>query len=117
MTAADPPDVPLVPEFEAPTREAWLALVAKVLDGADVEECLASRTADGSPLQPPYTRGDRGGTAALTGRSVYFAGGWDVRQRHAEADAKAANAAILEDLGGGTTSLLLQIEAPGQVGL
>ena len=40
-------------------------------------------------------------------------GGWDVRQRHVETDPKAANAAILEDLEGGGTSVLLQIQAPG----
>ena len=55
--------------------------------------------------------------AALTARTALFPGGWDIRQRHAEPDAKAANAAILEDLAGGATSLLLQITAPGQAGM
>ncbi|NJO34510.1 MAG: methylmalonyl-CoA mutase, partial [Rhodospirillales bacterium] len=40
-----------------------------------------------------------------------------MRQRHIETDPKAANAAILEDLVGGGTSVLLQIQAPGQAGL
>jgi methylmalonyl-CoA mutase len=51
------------------------------------------------------------------GRSGWYPGGWDVRQRHAEPDPKAANAAILEDVASGGTSLLLQIQAPGQTGL
>ena len=41
------PDVPLAAEFEPPTREAWLALVEKVLKGGDFEKRLVSRTADG----------------------------------------------------------------------
>lgn len=110
-------DLALVPEFEPPTREAWLALVAKVLKGADFEKRLVARTADGLAIQPLYTRADAVASAALGGRTVYFPGGWDIRQRHAEPDPAAANAAILEDLGGGVTSLILQIRAPGQAGL
>ena len=41
-TPADPPDRPadgpLVPEFEPPAREAWLALVDKVLKGGRFRE-------------------------------------------------------------------------------
>ena len=112
-----PADGPLVPEFEPPAREAWLALVDKVLKGADFDRRLVSRTADGMAVQPLYTRADAVQGAALTARTAYFPGGWDIRQRHAEPDAKAANAAILEDLTGGATSLLLQIMAPGQAGM
>ena len=110
-------DLALIPEFEPATREAWLGLVAKVLKGADFEKRLVARTADGLALQPLYTRSDRVEGAGATGRTAYFPGGWDIRQRHAEPDPKAANAAILEDLEGGATSLLLQITAPGQAGL
>ena len=120
-STTDPPDQPadgpLVPEFEPPAREAWLALVAKVLKGADFEKRLVSRTADGLAIQPLYTRPDAVVGAGAVVRTAYFPGGWDIRQRHAEADAKVANAAILEDLTGGATSLLLQITAPGQAGM
>ena len=111
------PEEALVPEFEPPAREAWLALVAKVLKGGDFEKRLVARTADGIPVQPLYTRGDAIVGAEPTGRTAYFPGGWDIRQRHAEPDAGAANAAILDDLAGGATSLVLQIKAPGQSGL
>ena len=49
-----------------PTREAWLALVDKVLKGGDFEKRLVSRTADGLAVQPLYTRADarRGGAGA-----------------------------------------------------
>src|SRR5688572_30318341 len=106
--------VPLAAGFEPPSREAWLKLVEKVLKGADFEKRLVARTADGLALQPLYTRTDAVAGAHLTARTAYFPSGWDIRQRHAEADPKAANAAILEDLTGGATSILLQVTAPGQ---
>jgi len=110
-------DMPLVPEFDPPSREAWLALVEKVLKGADFDRRLVSRTADGLALQPLYTRADAApGGQAVRGRTD-AAGRWDIRQRHADPDPKSANAAILEDLMGGATSLLLQVEAPGQAGI
>ncbi|HET7154404.1 MAG TPA: methylmalonyl-CoA mutase subunit beta, partial [Hyphomicrobiaceae bacterium] len=111
------PDVPLAAEFEPPTREAWLTLVEKALKGGDFEKRLVSRTADGLALQPLYTRSDERTAALPAGRTGWFPGGWDVRQRHIETDPKAANAAILDDLVGGGTSVLLQIQAPGQAGL
>src|SRR4051794_8593592 len=101
----------LVPEFEPPAREAWLALVEKVLKGGEFEKRLVARTADGLALQPLYTRGDHVEGSSLAGRTPFFAGGWDIRQRHGEPDPKTANAAILDDLTGGATSLLLQITA------
>jgi methylmalonyl-CoA mutase len=109
--------IPLVPEFDAASREAWLKLVDKVLKGAHFSQRLVSRTADGISISPLYGRAD----AAAGPDSAAYAGGfparWDIRQRHAEPDPRRANAAILEDLTGGVTSLLLQIEAPGQAGL
>jgi methylmalonyl-CoA mutase len=109
-------DFALIPEFEPATRQAWLALVDKVLRGSGFEQRLVSHTADGLSVEPLYTRSD--GVAGMTApRTAYFPGGWDIRQRYAEPDPKAANAAILDDLAGGVTSLLLQIRAPGQAGL
>jgi methylmalonyl-CoA mutase len=110
------PDVALAAEFEPPSREAWLGLVAKVLKGGDFAKRLVSRTADGLSVQPLYTA-DTVPDAVAAGRSGWFPGGWDVRQCHVEPEPKAANKAILEDLEGGSTSLLLQILAPGQAGL
>ena len=95
------PDVPLAAEFEPPTREAWLTLVEKVLKGADFDKRLVSRTADGLALQPLVHPQRRAHGGAPAGRTGWFPGGWDVRQRHTETDPKAANAAILEDLEGG----------------
>jgi methylmalonyl-CoA mutase len=108
---------PLTPEFQPPSREAWLALVGKAVKAADPEASLGSRSADGIAVKPLYTRADAVGEAGAIGRAGWFPGGWDVRQHHADTDPKAANGAILEDLQAGATSLLLQIAAPGQAGL
>src|SRR5436309_847991 len=111
-----PADGPLEPELPPPARQDWLALVAKVLKCGDFDQRLVARTADGLAIQPLYSRADRVEGAAATGRTAYFPAGWDIRQRHAE-PGPHANAAILEDLVGGATSLLLQITAPGQAGM
>jgi methylmalonyl-CoA mutase len=117
MNEMPEPDVPLTAEFEPARREAWLTLVEKVLKGADFDKRLITSTRDGLAIQPLYTRAEEVPGAAATGRSGWYPGGWDVRQRHAEPDPEAANRAILEDLEAGATSVLLQIEAPGQAGL
>src|SRR5688572_16927340 len=111
------PDAPLTAEFEPATREAWLALVGKVLKGADFDKRLVSRPTEGIVTQPLYTRADALPAAAPASRYGWYPGGWDVRQLHLESDPQAANKAILEDLANGTISLLLQIVAPGQGGL
>jgi methylmalonyl-CoA mutase len=111
-------DAALAAGFAAPSREAWLALVEKVLKGADFDKRLVSRTADGLAIAPLATAAEAGPAGPRISKPASpFHGGWDIRQRHAEPDATRANAAILEDLEGGVTSLLLQIRAPGQSGL
>jgi len=110
-------ETPLVQDFEPPSREAWLSLVQKVLKGADFEKRLVSRSADGIAIQPLYTRADEVEGAAPVGRTGWFPGGWDVRTLHADIDPAAVNTAIHDDLQNGATSLLLQIQAPGQSGL
>jgi methylmalonyl-CoA mutase len=113
--------------FSAPERAQWLALVEKALKGADFERRLVARTADDLRILPLYTRDDApagigeqhpGAAPFLRGASSGgFVPPWDIRQIHAEPDPSAANAAILEDLTGGATSLKLQIAAPGWSGL
>lgn len=112
-------DVALADGFEPASREAWLKLVDKVLKGADFDKRLVARTADGLAIQPLYTRPGSSdlASAPMPGLRPAGSGQWDIRQRHAEPDPKRANAAILEDLAGGVSSLLLQIDSPGQAGI
>jgi methylmalonyl-CoA mutase len=105
--------------FPAAKVEQWRGLVDKALKGTDFEKRLVSRTADGLHINPLYTRADALASAADTvpGAAPFTRGmkpvregnGWDIRTFHIESDPKAANAAILEDLEGGVTSIGLQV--------
>jgi methylmalonyl-CoA mutase len=107
---------PLAADFPAPDDAQWRVLVDKILKGAAFDKRLVSKTADGLAIKPLYTRADEAAQIAIAVPSREGLG-WDVRQRHVEADPAAANTAILEDLAGGVTSITLQIAAPGQAGL
>ncbi len=106
-------------DFPAASIDEWRALVEKALKGADFEKRLVSRTADGLKINPLYTRGDalQSTVDALPGKPPLTRGaqpvrdglGWDIRTFHIESDPKATNAAILEDLEGGVTSIALQV--------
>jgi methylmalonyl-CoA mutase len=117
---------PLAADFEAATREQWLALVDKAIKGADFEKKLVSRTADGIRVEPIYVRtgaspalqGAVPGAAPFTrGTKAEVAGlGWEIRQRIGAADPSLANKQILTELEGGANGIVLEIEAPGQLG-
>ena len=116
-------DLQLAADFAPATHEAWLALVEKVLKGGDFETRLVSHTLDGIRIAPLYTRDDAlpGAERASPGAAPYTRGtkaaggspGWDIRQLHLGTDPQEANAAILEDLRGGATSIALQPPADG----
>jgi methylmalonyl-CoA mutase len=119
-------DMALAADFPRPAEADWLRLVDKAIKGGDFERRLVSRTADGIRIEPLYTR-----RHAIAGRDVLAPGaaplirgtrqadgsGWDIRQIAVDPDPIAANTAILDDLAGGTTSVLLRIAAPGWSGI
>jgi methylmalonyl-CoA mutase len=117
----------LMGDFDAATSADWMALVAKVLRGSEDEKRHVSYTVDGLAIQPLYTQNEAlpNSSHALPGVAPFTRGtkapgrhsGWDIRQIHAETDPAKANAAILDDLAGGATSIQLQIAAPGWFGL
>jgi methylmalonyl-CoA mutase len=121
--STDAPIMPLAAGFPEANREAWLSLVEKAIKGADFEKKMAGKTADGLRIEPIYTRADAlpSAGAALPGSAPLTRGthaaprglGWDIRQYHSGTDAKAINAAILEDLAGGTTSIALLVGPSG----
>ncbi len=114
---SEPQETRLADGFPAATLDHWRALVEKALKGADFEKRLVKRTADGLTINPLYTRSDAlantvnllPGEAPLTRGVKPVRAGWDIRTFHIENDPKAANAAILEDLEGGVTSIGLQV--------
>ncbi len=103
-------------EFEPVDRADWLAAVDDVLQGRSFDEALVSRTRDGLEIQPLYTADAAAADLADLADPDAFAvpadaerirDGWDIRQRHHVGDAAAANAAILDDLANGVTSIEL----------
>ncbi|HEY8301310.1 MAG TPA: methylmalonyl-CoA mutase subunit beta [Jatrophihabitans sp.] len=101
-------------DFPAASEDDWRALVAGVLrrsgrpDTADPVEALTANTYDDIAIRPLYPAGP---DPALD--RVARDGAWDVRTRHRDPDAAAANAAILNDLETGATSLWLTIGTGG----
>ena len=96
--------------------------------GAPLEKKLVTNTYEGIDLQPVYTLSDsvgEGDAAGLPGQPPYIRGtralgatitGWDLRQEHAISEPKVANEAILADLEGGVTSLLLILDRAARSG-
>ena len=132
VVPVEPDELALAAEFPAPERDAWVSLVDQVVRragriggdaaaGAGVE-ALSWTTPDGIRVRPLYTADDvPAGVAEATGvpgSAPFVRGGsatgpapdgWDVRQRHAEPDAEAAGAAVLDDLENGGTSVWLAV--------
>ena len=110
-------ELKLAADFAPATRADWLKLVEKAIKGGDFEKRLVSYSADGLRIEPLYTR-DMAPSGAGTDFSARAdSPGWDIRQMHIEQDPAAANAAILEDLEGGATSIALQVAPAGWPGL
>src|SRR5436190_13517133 len=123
------PEFTLRDDFPPVDYVEWRALAEADLEGAAFEQKLVTHTYEGIDVQPVYTRRDRPGEddpAGFPGLPPFVRGacplgavqtGWDLRQEHAHPDLKAANQAILEDLRGGVTSLLLRLDLAARNGL
>ena len=106
----------LAGDFPSASLPDWRRLVDKALNGGDFDHRLVARTADGLRIEPLFSQRPAG-SVALPTLSRHQGLAWDIRQVQAETDPAAVNAAILEDLTGGATSVLLQIAAPGLSGV
>jgi methylmalonyl-CoA mutase len=123
-----PSEFTLGDEFPPVAYEAWRALAEADLQGASFEQKLVTHTYEGIDIQPLYTRRDRPGNGqanGLPGLAPFVRGsrpmgaadtGWDLRQEHLNPDLGVTNQAILEDLEGGVTSLLLRFDAAARNG-
>jgi methylmalonyl-CoA mutase len=123
------PEFTIQDDFPPVDYDPWRALAEADLQGASFEQKLITHTYEGIDIQPVYTRRDRPGAGdpnGLPGLPPFVRGarplgavqtGWDVRQEHTHPDLAAANRAILEDLQGGVTSLLLRLDSAARNGL
>ncbi len=114
------PELSLAGDFPDVSEADWLALVDKVLKGADFESVLVSRSRDGLPIRPLYTRGDEDARAHRRLTRLLAPGdaqaGWDIRTEHELLDPADTNRAILDDLQQGATSIALGIGGTGPDG-
>ncbi len=123
------PEFTLCNDFPPADYAAWRSLAEADLDGASFEQRLVTHTYEGIDLQPVYGRRDwpgEGDPVGFPGLPPFVRGarplgavqtGWDLRQEHAHPDLDATNRAILDDLQGGVTSLLLRLDVAGRNGL
>jgi methylmalonyl-CoA mutase len=81
----------------------WRKLADAVLKGADFDEVLTSKTADGIRIEPLYPKAE--GRAPIIGRAP--GAPWLIMQRVDDADAARANAQALTDLENGANGLTL----------
>jgi methylmalonyl-CoA mutase len=123
------PEFSLQDDFPPISYEAWRSLAEADLEGASFEQKLVTHTYEGIDIQPVYTRNDWPSEKDPDGfpglapfvRDAQPLGavqtGWDLRQEHAHPDPAITNQAILEDLQGGVTSLLLRLDFAARNGL
>jgi methylmalonyl-CoA mutase len=109
-------------DFEPVTYDAWREAVEKDLRGAPFDRKLVSHLYEGIDVRPVYTRDDvtdrpppgHAGMPPFTRGAHPIGGalcGWDIRQEFTEPEPESANAAILQDLEGGVTSVHLRLDA------
>ena len=123
------PEFSLRDDFPSVSYDEWRALAVADLEGASFEQKLVTHTYEGIDIQPVYTRRDWAGESdplGFPGMPPFMRGaqplgavqtGWDLRQEHAHPDLVVTNQAILDDLHGGVTSLLLRLDVAARYGL
>ncbi len=114
-------------DFPAADLAEWRRLAEADLGpggAALFEKKLVTRTYEGLTIRPLYTRADwPAGASGLAGASPFTRGSttlphaWDLRQERTEPTPALVNTALLEDLSGGVSSVLLRYDAAGRLGL
>jgi methylmalonyl-CoA mutase len=122
-------DFTLRDDFPPVGHDEWRPMAEADLEGASFEQKLVTHTYEGIDVQPVYTEKDwpgAGDSVGFPGLPPFVRGarplgavqtGWDLRQEHAHPDLAVTNQAILEDLQGGVTSLLLRLDFAARNGL
>ncbi len=109
-------------EFPPVDYDRWRELVEADLKGVPFEKKLVTHTYEGIDIRPIYAPKDFPGGSdphGFPGTAPFVRGssalgttitGIDLRQEHAHPDLETTNQAILADLAGGVTSLLLRLD-------
>ena len=98
-------ELPLAAEFPPASREEWLALVEKSLQGAPFDKKLVSKTYDELRIEPLYKRAER--SQPVAGRTP--SARWGVVQRLDHPDPSAANVEALHELENGATGIAILV--------
>jgi methylmalonyl-CoA mutase len=116
-------------DFPPVGYDEWRRLAEADLHGASFEQKLVTHTYEGIDILPVYTRREWASECdpfGFPGSAPFVRGarplgavqtGWDLRQEHAHPDLTETNRAILDDLQGGVTSLLLRLDSAARSGL
>jgi methylmalonyl-CoA mutase len=116
-------------DFPPASYHEWCALAEADLKGATIQQKLVTHTYDGIDIQPLYTRRNELNpniASSLSENSIFVRDvspsgvvqrGLDLRQEHAHPDLSIANRAILDDLNGGVTSILLRLDSAARKGI
>src|SRR5262245_33322676 len=123
------PEFTIRDDFPPADYDEWRALAEADLEGAAFEQKLVTHTYEGIDVQPVYTWRDAPpgeDSEGFPGLPPFVRGarslgavqtGWDLRREHAHPDLAVTNEAILDDLQGGVTSLLLRLDFAARNGL
>jgi len=103
----------VTPPFGAASRDQWVALALKSAGIGDLRE-LTTRTLDGIAIEPLYSGGDAPDPVPISGFPTSPPA---IRPLVAAPTPAAASAAIRDEIAGGASEILLQIEAPGMAGV
>ncbi len=107
---------PLSDGFPARSESDWRGLAEKALRGADFDETLGRKTADGIDRGPAFfSRPEHAAPSDRAAKDVYLP--WGMRQTLLEETPEKANEAALADLMGGVSELELNLDPTGQTGL
>ena len=87
------------------TEDDWRDAVDGVLKGRPFEKVLVNQTAGGLDIQPLYAPASTEPILPVDPHRVAY--GWDIRQRHEATSPSACQAAVLDDLEHGVTSIEL----------
>ncbi|MHC4263036.1 MAG: methylmalonyl-CoA mutase family protein, partial [Planctomycetota bacterium] len=117
------------PSFDSSGFEGWRERVERELKGADFDRALRTRLREGLELAPLYTASEASTPMGGAGRAPFVRDSrlepddwsqgapWTVVSRFGDADLRAENEALLADLAGGASGLLLEFSLERAAGL